>query len=216
MKTIRCSALAVACVLAACGGDSPTAPPGPPALLVKNGGDNQSWFFSNPLPAPYAVVVRDSANKAIPGVTVDWAVTTGGGSLSAAQSVTDNRGIATIVHTLGPSVATQTVTASVTSLTPATFTAAAAAPPASATVDLNNQQFSPSVTGVAANGSVTWTWVNIGISHNVSFTTGPAPLPMSSGTRTSGMFGVTFATVGRYHYVCTVHSGMEGDVYVLQ
>ena len=47
-------ALGMALLGLACGGDGGgTQPPGPPADLVKSGGDGQSWYFNNPLPLPY-------------------------------------------------------------------------------------------------------------------------------------------------------------------
>jgi hypothetical protein len=79
------------------------------------------------LPAPLVVVVKDAGNNAVAGVSVAWAVGSGGGSVSAATSTTNAAGEAQISWTLGAAVGTQSVTASVTGLTgsPVSFTATA-------------------------------------------------------------------------------------------
>ena len=77
------------------------------------------------MPQPYAVTVQDQFNNPVAGVTVTWAVTAGGGSLSSPSSVTAASGAATVVHTLGTTTAAQSATATVAGLTgsPVTFTA---------------------------------------------------------------------------------------------
>jgi hypothetical protein len=74
-----------------------------------------------------AALVRDQYGNPVPGVTVNWAVTSGGGSVSPASSVTNTQGIARARWTLGGSVATpQTLRASAGATMNATFTATAA------------------------------------------------------------------------------------------
>jgi hypothetical protein len=53
------------------------------------------------LPTALAVTVKDAANNPVGGYTVNWAVTSGGGFVSAATSVTDVLGVSTISWTLG-------------------------------------------------------------------------------------------------------------------
>src|SRR2546421_7151829 len=56
------------CVLGAvlgalsCGGDGGTTPPGPPVDLLK-AGDNQSWYFNNPLPTALSVTAVDRSEE---------------------------------------------------------------------------------------------------------------------------------------------------------
>lgn len=102
-----------------------TATAGPATQLKKSTGDGQSGWAGSPLPQPYAVTVQDQFNNPVAGVTVTWAVTAGGGSLSSPSSVTAASGAATVVHTLGNTTAAQSATASVAGLTgsPVTFTA---------------------------------------------------------------------------------------------
>src|SRR2546430_9923100 len=79
-----------------CGGDGGgTTPPGPPVDLLKSGGDNQSWYFNNPLPTALSVTAVDVDGRAVPGVVVTWAVTTSnGGCGKTPPSTTNTPGIA--------------------------------------------------------------------------------------------------------------------------
>lgn len=73
-----------------------------------------------------AALVRDQYGNPVPGVTVNWAVTSGGGSVSPASSTTNAQGIARAQWTLGGSVTTpQTLQASAGASMNATFTATA-------------------------------------------------------------------------------------------
>ena len=112
----------------ACGACNGTEPPGPPAQVVKSGGDAQAGYFNSPLPMPYSVTVYDANNRPVPGVAVDWSIITGGGSLSSNPSITNSDGVGTTVHTLGTAT-TYVVNAIVTGLPSVTFTATASAPP---------------------------------------------------------------------------------------
>src|SRR5437867_8704663 len=112
----------------ACGACNGTEPPGPPAQVVKSGGDAQAGYFNSPLPMPYSVTVYDANRRPVPGVAVDWSIITGGGSLSSNPSITNSDGVGTTVHTLGTAT-TYVVNAIVTGLPSVTFTATASAPP---------------------------------------------------------------------------------------
>jgi plastocyanin len=78
---------------------------------------------------------------------------------------------------------------------------------------VNNNFFDPTPDTVAA-GQVTFTWTSGGVSHNVTWDTGPGTLPASSSTMTSGTYQPTLV-VGTYHYHCTIHgAGMSGTIVV--
>src|SRR6266508_3266092 len=141
----RLGALGVGLVALACGGDS-TEPPGPPAEVVKSGGDGQAWYFNNPLPLPYSVTVRDANGRAVRGVLVTWAFTTGDGSLSPNPSTTNANGVATTIHTLGAAT-TNVVKATVTGLS-VTFSATGSAPPKDVAVNVGDNVFTPRDTAV--------------------------------------------------------------------
>jgi hypothetical protein len=77
-----------------------------------------------------AFIVTDPAGVPVPGVTVTFVVTEGGGSVSSPTSVTNSEGIATVAWTLGPSLGPNSLQASIPGGIPAvTFNATAAAPP---------------------------------------------------------------------------------------
>ena len=90
---------------------SVTAVAGAPTQLRRAAGDGQSGQAGAPLPVPYQVIVEDEYDNPVAGVTVNWAVVAGDGSLSAASTVTGANGASTVVHTLGATGAVQTVTA---------------------------------------------------------------------------------------------------------
>ena len=129
----RVAALALG-LLAACGGSSTATPgtPGPtPTTVAKtpgSSGDTQVGVQGTQLASPLSVTVTDGASNPVQGITVSWAVATGGGSVSAPSSVTTASGVATINATLGTLGGSNSFTATVTGLTgsPLTFSATAA------------------------------------------------------------------------------------------
>jgi PKD repeat protein len=86
-------------------------------------GDGQTGVVGSTLGAALVVQVTDGFGNPIPGTTVNWSVT-GGGSVSAAETVTDASGLTSVQRTLGPTAGTQTTVASAGDLvgSPLTFT----------------------------------------------------------------------------------------------
>ncbi len=87
-----------------------------------------------------SVIIEDVDGLPVPGQTVTFAVTGGGGSRSPATVQSDVNGIATLTDwTLGATPGTNTLTATAAGLTgsPVTFTAEGTAPPA-ATIEANS------------------------------------------------------------------------------
>ena len=99
----RLAALGVVSGALACGGNGGgTTPPGPPVDLLKTpAGDNQSWYFNNPLPTALSVTAVDVDGRAVPGVVITWAVTTGDGAVTPTQSTTKNTGVASTTDSVG-------------------------------------------------------------------------------------------------------------------
>ena len=91
--------------------------------VVEISGDDQSSQVSTALDAPFVVEVRDQNGDALSGITVAFAVTAGGGSLSASSVTTNASGRAESTLTLGSTVGTNTVTATVSGITAISFTA---------------------------------------------------------------------------------------------
>jgi plastocyanin len=169
------------------------------------------------LPVAYTVVARDANGRGVPGVSVTWAVTSGGGSVAPATNVTDGDGVASATHTLGPSASTQSVTASVSGLPDVVFSASAATPPTSGAVTVRDDTFAPTNVVVQVNRTVTWTWAaDVNNDHNVNYAGGsPTPRPPNSPTLKSGTYDAVFTVAGLYHYFCNIHANMEGDVRVV-
>lgn len=98
-----------------------TATPDTAAILAKVSGDSQSTGAGTPAPVPLVVQLTDAYGNPIHGLTVSW-TTSGAGTLGSATSVTDATGHAQTTFTLDPAAGVQTVTATVGSLAPVTFT----------------------------------------------------------------------------------------------
>jgi plastocyanin len=115
------------CFGLACGGGDGGTPPSPPRTAEKApaSGDNQTTNAGQSL-APFAVLVKESGSPKS-GVSISWAVTVGGGTLSQGTSVTGVDGIATTVLTTGSDSVVQRVTATNATLSgsPLTFNATA-------------------------------------------------------------------------------------------
>ena len=94
----------------------------------------QDTLVNNPVSNPPGVKVVDQRGNTMQGVSVAFAVTSGGGSISPSAVLTASDGTARLTSwILGPNVGTNTVTATVTGLTPVTFTANGVHPPPVAT-----------------------------------------------------------------------------------
>jgi hypothetical protein len=109
---------------------SATAAPGAPASAHAFAGDNQTAARNTAVTTPPRVLVRDSYGNGISGVTVDFTVTAGGGSVTGERQVTSGfNGAGVGGWTLGPAAGTNTLTASFpgTTLAPVVFTAQALA-----------------------------------------------------------------------------------------
>ena len=109
-----------------------------PALL-KISGDNQKGASFVSLSQPFIVEAQDANGSALAGISVRFAVTTGGGTLSTTVTRTDTNGRAQSTLTLGPNLGTNTIEVSATGIeVPVTFHAVAdmEAPPI--TADVNN------------------------------------------------------------------------------
>ena len=219
-RAARRAALAVASLLAACGGGSKgggTGPctPGAATQLVKSGGDAQAWYFNNPLPGALSVKALDANNCAVPGVVINWAVASGGGGVSPAQSTTGSNGVASASDSIGGSTPQSvSATPAITSLPTLTFSATAATPPKSGAVSVKDNFFDPNDLVVKTGSTVTWTWAGA-ISHTLTFTSGPAPLPSETSAQMTGTRDITFTTPGSYGYHCTIHSGMSATLHVV-
>lgn len=127
----------------------------PPASLAVQSGANQTAMAGNALGAPVVVKVLDLNGNAVPGATVNFAVSTGGGSVAVVNGTSNASGLASVNWTLGDVVGTQSITATASALpnAPLTINATATERPAVAlefvqqpTNVLMNAAIQPSVT----------------------------------------------------------------------
>lgn len=98
------------------------AAPGPPAEVRPYSGNGQAGTAGEPLPLPVKARVGDAYGNPVGGVTVQWAVSAGGGTISTPSAVTDSAGIAATGWQLGPG-GEQGLVATLSDLAPALFTA---------------------------------------------------------------------------------------------
>jgi adhesin/invasin len=102
-----------------------TATVGAPATVAIHAGNGQSAPAGSAVPVPPAARVTDAHGNPVAGVTVTFAIVSGGGQVTDATPVSDANGVAAVASwTLGPDVGTNELSATVEGLTPVTFTAA--------------------------------------------------------------------------------------------
>ena len=105
-----------------------TATAGAASHLAVNAGNSQSATVATTVSVLPSVSVEDAYNNPVSGVSVTFAVASGGGSITGATTTTNASGIATVGSwTLGTSAGSNTLTATSAGLTgsPVTFTATA-------------------------------------------------------------------------------------------
>ena len=171
-----------------------------PASVAKAAGDGQSATVGTSVATSLTVQVLDATANPITGVTVTFAVTSGGGSVGTPSTTTDGTGNATTTWTLGTnSTQTQRVTATA-GAAQAIFTATAT-PGAAANVLVNAGNNQTAATGApvttAPSVKVTDSFGNAKSGVSVTF----APANGTSGsvtgaTKTTNASGV--ATVGSW------------------
>jgi hypothetical protein len=116
--------------------------PGPATNLVMVSGNGQTGTVGQNLSNPFVVKVTDIRGNPVPGVTVSYTVTGGGGSIPA-SAITNASGLASVTATLGTLAGNNTYSASVTGLagSPQNFSATGLAAAAHTLVQIsgNNQ-----------------------------------------------------------------------------
>ncbi len=117
-------------------------------------------------------------------------------------------------YTLGAGTGTTSVTvvggqqANATAIT-LNKTGGGTLPPLTATVTMQNTQFSPQNVEIRVGGNVRWT-NNDQLTHNATFSN-VATADLTNGQTSAA---ITFNTAGTFNYSCTFHAGMSGSVTV--
>jgi hypothetical protein len=94
-----------------------------PHILGYISGDLQTTTAGTALADPLTVIVIDQYGSALSNVTVNWAIVSGGGTLSAAATPSDLNGVAQVSYTAGPTAGSATISATVAGVGTLTFTA---------------------------------------------------------------------------------------------
>ena len=99
-----------------------------PTTLTKHLGDNQHGTTGKALSTPLVVEVKDKTGVPFAGVPVEWTVTSGGGQIRPAEAISDIKGRAQAILTLGSTLGKNTVRVTAPKIKqPVTFTATATA-----------------------------------------------------------------------------------------
>jgi plastocyanin len=194
-------------VLAACGGGGgdggTTTPPspGPPASVAVTLPAASLAIGDS---AAATAVVRDAAGRTV-SASVTWAS-------SASNIVSVN---ATTGMLRGLALGSAQITASVASgSAPSGSAALTVKAPATATVSMFPQAFSPVSLVLAVGGVVTYDFPP-GIDHNVIFDRPPQNAPADIQQTRNAKITRQFTSAGTYPYKCRIHPGMDGEVIVV-
>jgi hypothetical protein len=181
------------------------APVGPAANLSMVSGDGQSGTPGQRLPNPVVVKVTDAIGNPVSGTTVSFAVTAGGGTLSAPSGISNVSGLASATLTLGPTAGTNTVRASSGSLagSPVTFNATATvAAPTATTLTLFSGNGQTGTVGQPLSGPFIVKVTDAGGNPvsgrvvNFAVTAGGGTLTVTSGATDSQGLASTVLTLG--------------------
>ena len=93
-----------------------------PAGMAKSAGDQQTAPINTVLPTNFQVIVVNQLGEPLKNVTVNWSITSGGGSISGTPTLTGEGGVTEITYTTGPTAGTATINAQVHGLFPVVFT----------------------------------------------------------------------------------------------
>jgi adhesin/invasin len=92
--------------------------------LLKNGGDSQTVHYGTPVTTPPSVLVTDAYDNPVGGVSVNFTVQTGGGTVTGSPATTDASGVAAAGSwILGPAAGANSLQAASAGLTAVTFNA---------------------------------------------------------------------------------------------
>ena len=128
-----------AMIVAGCG-EGETSGPRIASIVIVSG-TPQSGPIGATLAQPLVVRIEDQSGAPVEGVLVTWTVTSGGGTVTPAQSTSDVNGLASTSFRLGNSLGTNTATARIDQSSSVVFTATATtAPPSSLIAAAGNGQ----------------------------------------------------------------------------
>jgi hypothetical protein len=92
-----------------------------PGGLVKYSGDQQTGPANTALPTALGVLVVNQFGERLKNVTVNWSISSGGGSISSATTLSDDSGLASVTYTTGPTAGQAIIDAGVHGVPPLHF-----------------------------------------------------------------------------------------------
>lgn len=201
--------IAAALLLAACGGGGggggTTNPP--PGVTLEN---------VTVTPTTLSLSAGSTQSITPTGVSASGA-TVAGVTFSYSSSNTSVASVSQTGAVLGIAAGTSTITVTGTlgsvSKSATTAVTVTGALPSAVTVVAGSaaNTFTPPNVAIARGGTVTWTFGDL--LHNVDFQ-GTAGAPNGVPNTANASVARTFNTAGNFGYVCTLHSGMSGNVLV--
>ncbi len=198
-----------------------TATAAPPANVAINAGNGQSATVGTAVATAPSVAITDQFGNPVSGVSVTFAVTGGGGSLTAATPVTDAGGIATVGSwTLGTFAGPNSLSATVSGLPAANFTATGTVDAASTMViSAGNGQTATVNTAVPVNPAVLVTdqygnpvagvAVTFAVTSGGGSLTGGAAVSSAGGIATLGSW--TLGTTAGANTLSATSAGLSGS-----
>lgn len=93
-----------------------------PSAIIRVSGDQQTEPTNTTFPTPLAVLVVTQFGEPVQNATVTWTITSGGGTLSAPSTATDENGVASVTYTSGGTAGSVVIEARVSGVPPLTFT----------------------------------------------------------------------------------------------
>jgi plastocyanin len=194
---------------------------GSPAQLEIFSGTDQAALANSALAQPLRVKISDQFDNTISSSVVTWSVASGSASLSAATSLTDGGGIASISVTAGGSVGAIQVRAVSAGQDTVIFTAQVVTLVKDVLVKNNffesasNGSQAPAVDTIPAGEAVRFIWQSAQVEHNIIPQGSPLFQGISGAIRSPFTYGpIRIATPGTYNYDCNLHTGMSGVIVV--
>ena len=155
--------------------------PATSSSLTVFSGDGQTGPTGAALPQPIVARVTDALGNGVPGVTISFASTSGGGSVTPTSGSSDSQGKVSTTWTLGSGTATQTLGITSTGLPSASATATATS--ATRTLVITQQPGSSQTAGVSVTPAVT---VEMRDGLNALVTSFTGTVTLAIGTNPSG------------------------------
>jgi hypothetical protein len=180
-------------------------------IAIVSGSDGQIGTVGQPLANPIVVHVVDVNGNSAGNSLVTWTVLTGGGSVSAATSLTDGNGNASVIWTMGPTVGAATLRAAIVNGASVVITATAQSGNITASINKTSGDAQTIAAGTildlngnpVANAAVSWstsggtlsatnTTTNAAGQTQVTLTTAAAPAIYTVTVQSPGAAAVTF------------------------